>query len=561
MLRAAALSVCVLISCAVGNEETMFAGLASFDSMPSLSDALAVLTSLQRDESLLPSTCLLRRLEKEVADSYKPAEAVLHSFLRAAPLLASIGTFSWARRVLGRGAEVVALRQILLDKLALESATVFEELRGMLLLEAGDCPAAAEQLRFLEGDATTQTALEFAQACADAQRIQSLVVNKLKTGKCVAQGCLSTVGLASPYFNAIPRYSEINSSQFEAHVQSRRSLIARGVVSKLYGESVSSWDWWTRHCGHVPIGKLYRHSAGSLGWAEMEAVPGPPSLQEHIKSVLSGSSGLGVFDASLSRCSKASAVLRPWPLAAERDAFKAAVRRGLLRASEDPFAGHPSLFLQPGGTHCGLHVDRLDSEFWQAVLLGRKLWRLYPMPEETQRVVLGRFDTMSVDVAPIWNGQLNATNLQHLPYAQLRALEVSYSIDYQEKMAFEPPSSLASLRKELEVSAVIEAGDFIYVPGGTPHVVENLEPVVAIAMNYVDVSRASAAAAELEKDGIRLQLAARQSVALKALLKSGSLEAQGYHPHAVLIAFCSLMVAVLVWYSCFSTKASRGKLQ
>jgi hypothetical protein len=36
----------------------------------------------------------------------------------------------------------------------------------------------------------------------------------------------------------------------------------------------------------------------------------------------------------------------------------------------------PSLFLQPAGTRCGVHVDSGATDFWQLMLQGRKKWRV-----------------------------------------------------------------------------------------------------------------------------------------------------------------------------------------
>jgi hypothetical protein len=41
----------------------------------------------------------------------------------------------------------------------------------------------------------------------------------------------------------------------------------------------------------------------------------------------------------------------------------------------------PSLFAQPAGARCGLHVDAHGTHFWQAVVRGRKQWRIFPQSE------------------------------------------------------------------------------------------------------------------------------------------------------------------------------------
>merc|ERR1711995_238629 len=47
--------------------------------------------------------------------------------------------------------------------------------------------------------------------------------------------------------------------------------------------------------------------------------------------------------------------------------------------------------------------------------------------------------------------------------------------------------------------AVMQPGELIFVPAGCPHQVVNLEPTVAVAMNFVDAGNVELAAAEMEE--------------------------------------------------------------
>jgi len=111
----------------------------------------------------------------------------------------------------------------------------------------------------------------------------------------------------------------------------------------------------------------------------------------------------------------------------------------------------PSLFIGTGDTRSGLHVDAVQSHFWMAMISGRKRWGivtpdhvpfLYPNP-----------NTATFDIGDIFD-----VDLARYP--------------------------LASKAKIWET--IIEAGDLIFVPGGSAHQIRNLDTIVAISMNFID---------------------------------------------------------------------------
>lgn len=53
------------------------------------------------------------------------------------------------------------------------------------------------------------------------------------------------------------------------------------------------------------------------------------------------------------------------------------------------------------------------------------------------------------------------------------------------------------------LSLVLEPGQLLFVPGGTPHAVENLSDCLALAGNFVDDSNVEAALADLRVLGVR----------------------------------------------------------
>jgi hypothetical protein len=131
----------------------------------------------------------------------------------------------------------------------------------------------------------------------------------------------------------------------------------------------------------------------------------------------------------------------------------------LSSAKEDnelaTFRDHwPSLFVGSAGTKSGLHRDSIGS-FYQLVLHGKKRWIVY-------------------DKA-----------VQH----NLRpdCMRRTFRLDPFEEMG-------AAWRYE----TILEPGDFLFVPAESPHAVENLEPSLSIAGNFVSNEALAATLAELK---------------------------------------------------------------
>ena len=60
----------------------------------------------------------------------------------------------------------------------------------------------------------------------------------------------------------------------------------------------------------------------------------------------------------------------------------------------------------------------------------------------------------------------------------------------------------------------MRAGDLLFVPGGTPHCVENLEDTLAVAGNFVDDSNYEAALRDMRVLGLRAAAVAATAAAL-----------------------------------------------
>ena len=110
-----------------------------------------------------------------------------------------------------------------------------------------------------------------------------------------------------------------------------------------------------------------------------------------------------------------------------------------------PFDNWPTLFIGAKGTQSATHVDRWHGDFWMVQIAGRKRWTIWP---ESEMHLL----------RPSWTNKFDP--------------------------AFPPVQELRGVGSPIEI--VLEPGELLFVPGGTPHAVENFaEPVVAMAGNFV----------------------------------------------------------------------------
>eukprot|EP00927_Polykrikos_kofoidii_P041548 TRINITY_DN35420_c0_g1_i1.p1 TRINITY_DN35420_c0_g1~~TRINITY_DN35420_c0_g1_i1.p1 ORF type:complete len:867 (-),score=124.46 TRINITY_DN35420_c0_g1_i1:412-2691(-) len=121
----------------------------------------------------------------------------------------------------------------------------------------------------------------------------------------------------------------------------------------------------------------------------------------------------------------------------------------------------PTLFIGSPGTASTLHVDQWHGHFWMLQVAGTKRWKMWS-PGDT------------VLLRPRWEG---------------RRLDPMF-----------PP--LADLVGDAEVDGRcvtidVHPGEVIFVPGGAPHTVENLDATIALAGNFVDDSNIDNVMADL----------------------------------------------------------------
>ena len=109
------------------------------------------------------------------------------------------------------------------------------------------------------------------------------------------------------------------------------------------------------------------------------------------------------------------------------------------------FTNWPTLFIGAKGTQSSTHLDRWHGDFYMLMLEGVKRWTIWPEYE-------------------------------------IRLLKPDWSSGKFDPL-FPPIQSLRGSGSPIEV--LLHPGELLFVPGGTPHAVENLSNVVAMAGNFV----------------------------------------------------------------------------
>jgi len=227
--------------------------------------------------------------------------------------------------------------------------------------------------------------------------------------------------------------------------------------------------------------RLQRYDPSSGDWAAMRP-HGEATLHGLMRRWEAGDRDAVVFDQSLAAaCPRLREAWR-WPRCVGASDL-AGRAPGAGEVGRDPFVGHPSLFVQPAGSRCGVHVDSFHSQFAQTVLRGRKRWLLWALGAADQVRLLGRRDEACLEV-----------------YKGRRARRrIVYSQGFPPGRPEEAPGgeALAPSLQPFRVEAEVGEGETILVPGGVAHQVLNLEDTIAVSQNFIDALHAPEAALEL----------------------------------------------------------------
>lgn len=279
-----------------------------------------------------------------------------------------------------------------------------------------------------------------------------------------------------PLFSTVERRGRLSPKEFYDGFSSCGLpvvLESRHCVPRAWG-----FDDLAKLCGEREL-KIQRHDPNSRVWAGMLEYA-EETLEQLLHRWSEGDREGVVFDEPLALACPSLLGRWRWPACVEEGDL---VRRSPVAGmpGSDPFCGHPSLFVQPAGSQCGVHVDSFRSQFAQAVLCGRKRWSFWPLSEVDQLRHFGRRDQVRLEI--------------HRRRRISRVIHFEQSFPPAEERALLGPHS--GTLEELRVDVDVGPGETILVPGGMPHRVLNLEDTVAVSQNFVDAAHASRAAAEL----------------------------------------------------------------
>ncbi|XP_013077104.2 uncharacterized protein LOC106063319 isoform X1 [Biomphalaria glabrata] len=125
----------------------------------------------------------------------------------------------------------------------------------------------------------------------------------------------------------------------------------------------------------------------------------------------------------------------------------------------------PSLFIAPKGVNSNLHVDAFASNFWMVLFQGQKRWTFF-----------------DADDAPL------------LYPVYFHSMDPVFSVDLSQPDVETFP--LFSLTKPRQ--CILNPGELLFVPSGSPHYVENLTSTLALSSNYVSWSNYTQVCKELK---------------------------------------------------------------
>ena len=157
-------------------------------------------------------------------------------------------------------------------------------------------------------------------------------------------------------------------------------------------------------------------------------------------------------------------------------------------------ASWPSLFVAAPHTRSSLHVDQWQGNFWMAMVKGTKRWSLfhaddipYLSPDYSRGTLDPSFPHMHVMDAAHGRSASVAAVDEGEPEAAVAHLDMEY------------PLLPYARRYDVDLGP----GEVLFVPGGWPHVVHNLDVTVSFAGNYVDESNLDRALDDLKLLGCK----------------------------------------------------------
>lgn len=272
---------------------------------------------------------------------------------------------------------------------------------------------------------------------------------------------------------------ELTPKRFrEEYVATDTPVVITGLgdVLTVDGARGAECEWLTRLAGNkkIAVTRNDAHRSNELSCATTDVV----DLKDYVREVMEdGAPGSYLYDASipLKLPSLAEAIRMPKYFA--HDYLQKTMRMTAFSRS------WPSLFVAARDTRSSLHVDQWHGHFFMAMVRGTKRWTI--------------FDRGSTAfLRPSW---LRGTLDPAMPNLEDQGLYYDPSADVSSSS-----SSSFSVRRRLAKRWDVDLGpgEVLFVPGGAPHAVHNLDCTVAFAGNFIDDTNIDRALYDLKLMGL-----------------------------------------------------------
>jgi len=275
---------------------------------------------------------------------------------------------------------------------------------------------------------------------------------------------------------------ELTPKRFrEEYVATDTPVVITGLgdVLTIDGARGAECEWLTRLAGNkkIAVTRNDAHRSNELSCATTDVV----DLKDYVREVMEdGAPGSYLYDASipLKLPSLAEAIRMPKYFA--HDYLQKTMRMTAFSRS------WPSLFVAARDTRSSLHVDQWHGHFFMAMVRGTKRWTV--------------FDRGSTAfLRPSW---LRGTLDPAMPNLEDQGLyyDPSATAVSEENDDARVSSVQRRLAKRWDVD--LGPGEVLFVPGGAPHAVHNLDCTVAFAGNFVDDTNIDRALYDLKLMGL-----------------------------------------------------------
>jgi len=243
--------------------------------------------------------------------------------------------------------------------------------------------------------------------------------------------------------------------------------VVPGVPVVITGLELPRWDLELLEeiCGDREVPRLqYDPDGVGQDWAALRTLDRRVTLREHLRGFRESGRGAQapmLFDHALAEVCPELLEGFVVPRYFAVDYLRAIPRFARDNIWPKP-SRFPSLFVQPAGTRCGLHVDQAGTHFYQMLLSGRKRWRVFQAKDVPR-------------LYPHGHGLLFEADSFASDDARYPLLRTAHALE-----------------------AELRPGEVIFVPQGSPHQVLNEEPTIAVSANYVAGAGLDTTLAELE---------------------------------------------------------------